>query len=90
MWFGFSTKTLLDILNQRMTYPSIFLGRRVEDPTSVHPYRTEFMSGDPRVPSELLVSPLESKPILIRWNHDTAEADIASAVELLAGALIEG
>ena len=87
LWFGYNSKPLRDIVRRKSGYPSVFFSRRVDDPTSVHPYKTDFMGGDASAPNELLMLPLEARPMLIRWDHETKEMDMAEAVAEVARAL---
>jgi Fic family protein len=87
LWFGHASRELRETHGKLRGYPSIFFSRRDDDPRSIHPYKTEFMSGTSEVPSELVLLPLEAKPVLLRWNLNSEEESMTSAVGDIADAI---
>jgi Fic family protein len=89
LWYGFNSDALLDAVPRRSHFPSIFFSFREEDPASVHPYRTRFMSGDSPVPCEVVLIPGEIEPVILRWNKDVEQLKLDVAADRVSEALLK-
>ena len=87
LWFGFNDHQLLEILSEERTgYPSIFVSKRDNRPSAVHPYVHESTSG---VFDELFLKPLDPSPILWRTDYQLESATLPHAATLIATQLID-
>ncbi|WP_159041358.1 Fic family protein [Streptomyces sp. WM4235] len=85
LWYGFTSDRMRDLMGDMPRYPSIFTSIRDEDPSSVHPYRPFQPGGD--FPDEIVLRPMERKPVLFRSGYEVDELDMATAARYMADAL---
>jgi Fic family protein len=86
LFFGYHTTDILDFLSGNRPTPSIFVSVRDDDPTAVHPYRW-IMDADDEVPDEIVLTPGERKPALVRHGWDAQEMTLEDCANALASAL---
>jgi Fic family protein len=87
VWFGFNSRSLLNMAPKN-EFPSIFVSARDERRDAVHPYRPASDVGE--VIDELVVRPLQSRPVLIRHGNYASEHSIDDGARVLADALASG
>ncbi|WP_328469573.1 hypothetical protein [Streptomyces sp. NBC_00448] len=87
LWYGFSSQRMLDISREGIRYPAIFTSIRDDNPASIHPYRP-FQPGG-AFPDEIVLRPMEKKPVLFRSGYDVDEFDLPIAARYMADALTE-
>jgi hypothetical protein len=87
LWHGYASDVFVEALKRDPGFPSVFFSYRVDDPTSVHPYKTAFLGGPSRIPNELVFVPGEAPPAFLRWNRELTELDISHVAEEVANAL---
>ncbi|MFC8806351.1 Fic family protein [Streptomyces anthocyanicus] len=85
LWYGFPSQKLCDVSGEVIRYPSIFTSIRDDDPTSIHPYRPYQPGGT--FPDEIVLRPMEKRPVLFRSGYDVDELDLPTAVRYMADAL---
>lgn len=86
LWYGFKSEALRDLDGSGKRYPSIFVSVRDEDPSAVHPYRP--LRFDEGPVEEIVLRPMEVKPVLVRRGYEINEMGISEAAKLLAGELV--
>ncbi|MET8976229.1 Fic family protein [Streptomyces sp. NPDC004539] len=85
LWYGFASQRMLDLSGEEIHYPSIFTSIRDDDPSSIHPYKP-FQPGG-TFPDEIVLRPLERKPVLFRSGYEVDELDLPTAVRYMAESL---
>ncbi|GAA4475362.1 Fic family protein [Phytohabitans houttuyneae] len=85
LWYGFNSNQLLDLAGSSSHYPSVFFSRRSSDPYSEHPY--EPVHFDPSIPDEMLLRPLEPKPVRLRRGYNLDDYSMEDAAQSLADAV---
>lgn len=89
VWCGFNSSEMLDLLGtSRTDYPSIFISRRDTSPDAPHPFVWgQDLAG---LPDEVLLTPLDPKPVLWRSGFTTESLDIEDAAERLVRGMTSG
>jgi Fic family protein len=85
LWYGFTSQKMSDLIGEEDRYPSIFTSIRDDDPTSIHPYKP-FQPGG-TFPDEIVLRPMEKKPVLFRSGYEVDEFDLTTAAHYMAEAL---
>lgn len=85
LWYGFNSNELLDLTGSSSHYPSIFISRRSVDPYSEHPYEPIFF--DDQIPNEMLLRPLEAKPVRLRRGFDLDDYSMEEAAQTMVEAI---
>lgn len=85
LWFGFNSDKMCDLMNEQSRFPSIFASVRDDDPNRVHPYRPVQQGGI--FPDELVLRPMEKKPVFYRSGYELDELDLQTAARFVAEAL---
>lgn len=86
LWFGFNTNEARSHLkSSRQAFPSIFISKRNHDPLAQHPFAA--IKGDSKVPSEVVISPISQKQVLLIWQSRVEDYSIYDAVQEIADCL---
>jgi fido (protein-threonine AMPylation protein) len=86
LWAGYNSPDLIDLLDGPTGFPSIFISHRDLSPHAPHPYLWEQGLGD--LPDELLLRPLERRPVFWRHGYRIDELTPEDAAARLANALV--
>jgi len=82
VWCGFNSSEILDLVGKSRTgYPSVLVSRRDTSPVAPHPFVWE--KGLAGLPDELLLTPLDAKPVLWRSGFNTESLSIDETAERL-------
>lgn len=86
LWFGFQSDDLSLTGRLSRVWPSIFWGRRANDPTAVHPYENRTQSAGER-PAEIAVVPGSNKPVTMRWGNECVDYTVLAAAAQIVRAM---
>ncbi|MEV7175994.1 Fic family protein [Kitasatospora sp. NPDC093679] len=86
IWYGFNSDKMCDLSGGATQFPSLFFSVRETSPERIHPYRHVEYGGT--FPDEIVLRPLERKPVFWRSRYELDELEMTQAARLVAEALI--